>query len=84
VSHIPLATLPGAIEVLARHGKPIAFISGAEQRPEKEEEADFQASSEEPSQGLEPWTPSLPSGSEQEPESIPDHACPFVDEDPDS
>jgi hypothetical protein len=34
--------------------------SDSEQRLEKEEQADFQASSEDPSQGLEPWTPSLP------------------------
>jgi hypothetical protein len=37
-----------------------AADSESEQRLEEEEEANFQASSEEPSQGLEPWTPSLP------------------------
>ena len=30
--HIPLATLPGAIDALARHGKPIAFICGSGHR----------------------------------------------------
>ncbi len=30
--HIPLATLPGAIDELARHGKPIAFICGSGHR----------------------------------------------------
>ena len=30
--HIPLATLPGAIEALTRHGKPIAFICGSGHR----------------------------------------------------
>ena len=30
--HIPLATLPGAIEALARHGKPIALICGSGHR----------------------------------------------------
>jgi hydroxyacylglutathione hydrolase len=30
--HIPLATLPEAIEALGRHGKPIAFICGSGHR----------------------------------------------------
>lgn len=30
--HIPLATLPGAIEALAGHGMPIAFICGSGHR----------------------------------------------------
>jgi rhodanese-related sulfurtransferase len=30
--HIPLAAVPGAIDELARHGKPIAFICGSGHR----------------------------------------------------
>ena len=58
-------------------------VLATEGRVNRRETAHYQALPK-PSQGLEPWTPSLPSGSEQEPESTLGHSSPFVDEDPDS